>query len=211
MVGNERVRYCPECKLDVYNFSRMSDEDIEQTVSGRQGRLCARVSQRPRGTAVTRHSSVKFSIVMQRISRVTRIALTAAISVGPATGRSPHRTPEQNLFQIQQKPTGLALAVVDSNGAVIPKAQVTILNEKTRTETNGETDANGQFRVSDLPEGTYEITINIFGFETCKQSHIDVPGRAPLKFELHQQVIFVGEVAAPNRFHKFISKLRHIF
>jgi hypothetical protein len=214
MVGNERVRYCPECKLDVYDFSSMSDEDVRQVVSGGQQRLCARVRQRPDGTVMPRNSSLRFSIVMRRISRVSRIALTAAISVGPALGRPPHTTTEQKLFQIQQRPTGLALAVVDSNGAVIPNAQVTILNEKTRTETKGETDANGHFRVSDLPDGTYEITIDIFGFETYKQSHVDVPGRAPLKFQLRRQVDFVGEVVPvnhPNGFHKFISKLRHIF
>jgi hypothetical protein len=208
MVGNERVRYCPECKLDVYDFSSMSDEDVRQVVSGRQQRLCARVRQRPDGTVMPRNSSLRFSIVMRRISRVSRIALTAAISVGPALGRPPHTTTEQKLFQIQQRPTGLALAVVDSNGAVIPNAQVTILNEKTRTETKG------HFRVSDLPDGTYEITIDIFGFETYKQSHVDVPGRAPLKFQLRRQVDFVGEVVPvnhPNGFHKFISKLRHIF
>ena len=214
MVGNERVRYCPECKLDVYNFSSMTDEDVRQIVSGSKQRLCARVRQSPDGTVMPWNSSVRFSIVMRRISRVSRIALTAAISVVPALGRPPHTTAGQKLFQIEQRPTALALAVVDSNGAVIPKAQVTILNEKTITETKGETDANGQFRASDLPVGTYEITIDIFGFETYKQSHIDVPERAPLKFQLRRQVDFVGEVVPvnhPNGFHKFISKLRHIF
>src|ERR1700675_2336381 len=130
MVGNERVRYCPECKLDVYNFSSMTDEDVRQIVSGRQQRLCARVRQGPDGTVMPRSSSLRFSIVIRRISRVSRIALTAAISVGPALGRPPHGTTEQKLFPIQQRPTGLALAVVDTNGAVIPNAQVTILNEK---------------------------------------------------------------------------------
>jgi Carboxypeptidase regulatory-like domain len=214
MVGNESVRYCPECKLDVYNFSTMSDEEIEQIVSGSQQRLCARVRQRPDGTVMTRNSSVRFSIVMRRISRVAHIALTAAISVSPAMARPPHATPEQNLFQIQPRPTGIALIVVDSSGAAIPKARITILNEKTKTEIKGETDANGQFRVSELPDGTYEIRVDVFGFETFKQSHVDVPGRVPLRLQLHRQVDFVGKVAAvkhPNGFQKFISKLRHIF
>ena len=214
MVGNESVRYCPECKLNVYNFSTMSDEEIEQIVSGNQQRLCARVRQRPDGTVMTRNSSAKLSIVMRRISRVAHIALTAAISVSPATARPPHKTPEQNLFQIQLRPTGIALTVVDSSGATIPKARITILNEKTKTEIKGETDANGQFRVSELPDGTYEITVDVFGFETFKQSHVDVPNRVPLKLQLHRQVDFVGEVVAvkhPNGFPKFISKLRHIF
>jgi Carboxypeptidase regulatory-like domain len=214
MVGDERVRYCPDCKLDVYNFSSMSDEDVERIVPRREQRLCARVRQRPDGTVMTRNSSVSFSAVMQRISRAASIALAAAISVAPAMA-GPPRTPGHNLFQIQQTPGGLALAVVDRNGAVIPKARITIVNEKTKTKVSGETDANGQFRISDLPDGSYEITIEILGFKTLKQSHVDVPGSAvPLKLQLELQVDFVGEVVTvnhPNGFRKFISKLRHIF
>jgi hypothetical protein len=131
------VRYCPECKLEVYNFSIMSDEEIEQIVSGSQQRLCTRVRQRPDGTVMTRNSSVRLSIVMRRISRVAHIALTAAISVSPAMAKPPHTTPEQNLFQIQPRPTGIALTVVDSSGAAIPKARITILNEKIKTEIKG--------------------------------------------------------------------------
>jgi hypothetical protein len=85
---------------------------------------------------------------------------------------------------------------------------------RSKRRSRGETDANDQFRVSELPDGTYEITVDVFGFETFKQSHVDVPGRVPLKLQLHRQVNFVGEVAAvkhPNGFQKLISKLRHIF
>jgi hypothetical protein len=95
MVGDERVRYCPDCKLDVYNFSTMSDEDVERIVSRREQQLCARVRQRPDGTVMTRNSSVSFSVVMQRISRAASIALAAAISVAPAMAGPPRRTPGQ--------------------------------------------------------------------------------------------------------------------
>jgi hypothetical protein len=45
MAGDERVRFCPECKLNIYNFSEMSDADIENILSHRNGRLCARFYQ----------------------------------------------------------------------------------------------------------------------------------------------------------------------
>ncbi len=48
----------------------MTDEDVRQIVSGRQQRLCARVRQGPDGTVMPRNSSLRFSIVMRRISRV---------------------------------------------------------------------------------------------------------------------------------------------
>jgi len=213
MAGGERVRYCSECKLDVYDFSRVSDEDIRQVVFGRQQRLCARVRQRPDGTMLSQDSHPRFSNAMRRISRVGRIALTAAISVAPALGSPPPMRAEPELFQIQQKLRGLALAVVDIDGALVPKAEVTILNEKTKSEIKGRTDSSGQFRILDLPDGIYEIKIGALGFEPYQQSHVDVPVGAELRVEL-RRAYFVGEVALvnqPNRFHRFISKVRHIF
>lgn len=214
MVGNERVRFCPECHRDVYDFSRMSDKDVEQLVSRRQQRLCARVRQRPDGSVVTTGSSVSFDVLMRRISRLAGIALAAAISVGPAIAGPPPMTPGQKLFQIQQTLGELALTVVDPSGAAIPKARVTILNEKTNAKVDGETDANGQFRIPGLPDGSYEITIVSPGFQALKQSHVGVHGPALLKLQLQLQIGFVGEVVSINRpsgFRKFISKLRRIF
>jgi hypothetical protein len=105
------------------------------------------------------------------------------------------------------------LTVVDAIGAAIPKARVTILNEKTNAKVDGETDASGQFRITDLPDESYEITIDSLGFQTLKQSHVGVPGPAPLKLQLELRAYFIGEVAInhPSVFRKFISKLRHIF
>lgn len=47
MKGDERVRYCPECKLNVYNFDAMESAEIESLVRNREGRLCARFYARP--------------------------------------------------------------------------------------------------------------------------------------------------------------------
>ena len=40
MVGDERVRHCAACNLDVYNFSAMASAEVEQIVAEREGRLC---------------------------------------------------------------------------------------------------------------------------------------------------------------------------
>src|SRR5258708_2138620 len=69
MVGNERVRYCSQCKLDVYNFSEMARAEIEEIVAQREGRLCARFYQRSDGTMMTRNCPARFRVVMQRVSR----------------------------------------------------------------------------------------------------------------------------------------------
>jgi hypothetical protein len=50
MRGDERVRFCQHCRLNVYNLSAMEPEDAEALVREKEGRLCVRYYARPDGT-----------------------------------------------------------------------------------------------------------------------------------------------------------------
>jgi hypothetical protein len=54
MVGDDRVRFCAGCKLNVYNLSSMTEAEVKQLVGQREGRVCARFYQRADGTVLTR-------------------------------------------------------------------------------------------------------------------------------------------------------------
>jgi hypothetical protein len=198
MAGDERVRYCPECKLDVYNFSEMSDAEIGSIVSHREGRLCARFYQRSDGTMLTRNCPVALRAVVRRVSGFASAALAAMISVGPAFAKAPLTKNGPALFQIQPAQTGISLEVVDVTGAVVPKARVTIVNEKTKVKVDGETDARGQLRLVDLPAGSYEVTVLVPGFKILKQTHVSVPSKTPSRLQMEVGaslgvVVTVGE------------------
>jgi hypothetical protein len=53
MAGTERVRYCRQCRLRVYNLSAMSRTDAEQFIHQREGRTCVRFYRRADGTMLT--------------------------------------------------------------------------------------------------------------------------------------------------------------
>ncbi len=53
MRGDERVRFCDACKLNVYNLSDLSKREAEELVSRREGRLCVRFCRRGDGTVLT--------------------------------------------------------------------------------------------------------------------------------------------------------------
>jgi hypothetical protein len=53
MAGGDRVRFCPHCRLNVFNLSAMSRQEAEALVSGVTGRLCVRFFRRPDGTVMT--------------------------------------------------------------------------------------------------------------------------------------------------------------
>src|SRR5258708_20071013 len=54
MTGTNRVRHCSACNLNVYNFSAMTQDEIDDLVSGSRGsRLCVRIYRRADGTMLT--------------------------------------------------------------------------------------------------------------------------------------------------------------
>lgn len=58
MSGDERVRFCSDCKLNVYNFSAMSRTEAEELVRTAEGRLCGRFFRRADGTVLTQDCPV---------------------------------------------------------------------------------------------------------------------------------------------------------
>ena len=64
--------------------------------------------------------------------------------------------------------------VTDQSGAVIPSAQITISNESTSLKRETTSDTSGQFRILDLPEGTYTIMVTATGFQAFKKTGIPV-------------------------------------
>src|SRR5215472_2919723 len=42
MSGDDRVRHCSECNLNVYNLSEMTRAEAERLILSHEGRLCAR-------------------------------------------------------------------------------------------------------------------------------------------------------------------------
>jgi hypothetical protein len=77
MYGDERKRFCKECKLNVYNLSGMSREEAERLVTNSEGRLCIRFYRRPDGTIITQDCPAGWAKLKHR----TRIYATAAFSM----------------------------------------------------------------------------------------------------------------------------------
>src|SRR5262249_53876462 len=84
MPGTERVRFCPECQLSVYNFSAMSPTEIAAIVAAKTGRLCARFYQRPDGTMLTQNCPVGFRAAFLRATRLASASLSAILALAQA-------------------------------------------------------------------------------------------------------------------------------
>jgi hypothetical protein len=58
MHGDERVRRCAQCELDVFNLSELTRAEAQALVRARDGRLCVRFFRREDGTVVTKDCPV---------------------------------------------------------------------------------------------------------------------------------------------------------
>lgn len=53
MAGDERVRHCAQCQLNVYNLSAMDRAEAEAFVAENSGEACVRLYRRHDGTVLT--------------------------------------------------------------------------------------------------------------------------------------------------------------
>jgi hypothetical protein len=169
MTGNDRVRHCPECNLNVYNLSAMTVREAAHLVSSHQGRLCVRYYRRADGTILTEDCPGGARTPVRRVSRIAGAALSAAMTVTFVAAQTTPKYESQPLVQIDRNESGIALQVVDPAGAVIQNAQVTLLNQSSHKEQNRSTDASGNMRLLHLPSGSYRITVGSPGFESYSE------------------------------------------
>lgn len=84
MKGDDRVRFCEQCSLHVFNIAEISREDAEKLIVDTEGRLCARLYRRHDGTVITKDCPVGLIAARRKLtSGVVWLAgaLTACMSL----------------------------------------------------------------------------------------------------------------------------------
>jgi len=80
MRGNERVRFCDGCSMNVYNLSNMTKKDAESLIMSTEGRLCVRYYHRGDGTILTDNCPVGLRALKRRLSGFTRAVVSSVLS-----------------------------------------------------------------------------------------------------------------------------------
>jgi hypothetical protein len=80
MAGDEQVRFCSQCSLNVYNLSSMSTREAESLIARTEGRLCVRFYRRSDGTILTNNCPVGLRAIRRRLSRITTAIISAVLS-----------------------------------------------------------------------------------------------------------------------------------
>jgi hypothetical protein len=79
MSGNEKVRFCNQCQLNVYNLSGMTRREAEELITNTEGRLCIRFYRRTDGSVITKNCPVGLQALKRRVSRAATAFLSAVV------------------------------------------------------------------------------------------------------------------------------------
>jgi hypothetical protein len=86
MFGNERVRFCEQCQLNIYNLSEMSKAEAERLIGQAEGRLCVRYYRRRDGSIITQNCPVGLRAIKRKLSRVATAVASSLLSFFAAVG-----------------------------------------------------------------------------------------------------------------------------
>jgi hypothetical protein len=183
MAGDERVRHCTLCSLNVYNFAEMSRDEVRELLLRTEGRVCARLYRRADGTLLTRDCPAGLRALQRRASRIAA-ALIASLLTVPAwafggTSCKPRLKTTGSKVKIAIERVAAAqpavfAGIVRYDGAALPGVTITIHNEITNRQTVALTDANGAFSIAALTDGTYRVEITLAGFTPATIEHLEL-------------------------------------
>ena len=87
MIGNDQVRFCEHCTLEVHNLSLLTRNQAQRLVARSKGRLCIRYHHDSTGRPITLPVRQKLRRIGRRVSRLAAGAFTATLSVTSAVAQ----------------------------------------------------------------------------------------------------------------------------
>lgn len=211
MAGDERVRHCTLCSLNVYNFAEMTRAEVRELLVRTEGRVCARLYRRADGTVLTRDCPTGLRALRRRASRVAAASIALllslpAIAFGGMTGKKPRLKTHGSKVRItiQQVATpqpAVFSGVVLHEGSPLPGVSVTVRDEDSkRGEITAVTDVNGAFRIPALNDGIYRVDVELQGLSSARIEHLQLKAgevtHASVTLRLDpENMIVVGAIA----------------
>ena len=184
MSGNNQVRFCEHCRLRVTNLSSMTRPQAMRLIAESRGRLCVRYVQRDGGDILAKEIPRKLHQLSRRMSRLAAGAFSATLTLGAAAAQS--QSDNKRTLQPAQTQAVAAMTndasiggiVRDPNGALVPKASVTLTNAKTNTTFIYTTQDDGAYKFSLLEPGSYNLRVDAPGFSVIDKQDLEVSASA---------------------------------
>jgi Carboxypeptidase regulatory-like domain len=196
MTGDDRVRFCDQCQLNVYNLSALTRIEAESLIASTEGRLCGRFFRRPDGTVLTKDCPVGLRALRLRVSKrvaavfATIVSLTsAAFGQQTSSPDKPASCPTQTkITRLDTSKTSAANtisgSVHDILGGVVAEAVITINSASLNAPQTISSNKDGEFQFGILPAGTYSVTINGLAYEPLILDAVVIGGNEAIRIDV---------------------------
>lgn len=193
MEGDERVRFCRQCGLHVYNVASLTRTEADSLIARTEGRLCARLYRRADGTVLTNDCPRGLAAARRRVARAAGAALAAVLGLcggvfgqGKGKGAESCAACASKVERVASPGKGSTLkgTVIDPAQGTVPNALVRLVGKGSKRKYTAATSAEGAFEFTSLPPGTYEVEVSAPGFKTFKLKQLAVGTDEALRLEL---------------------------
>ncbi len=186
MKGNDRVRFCEHCDLSVNNLSEMTRKAALRLARQSKGGICVRYIKNPRTDAPV--FSDKLYQIARRVgvaASVLSTSLAVSIVVYAQDGASftkllNEKNETSDVSQnksVKSKETKTAVVsgiVTDPNGAVIPAANVSLIDENNNQNQNTLSNEEGVYKFKEVADGDYKIKVESLNFKNAEITGIKI-------------------------------------
>lgn len=171
MTGDNQVRRCNSCELNIYNISEMTEREVKDLVANREERLCIRLYKRADGTVITKDCPVGLRKFYKRTAQFAGAALTAILALFSAGFGQSNSEDEKacktagRIVSVESRNLTLVEGTItDANCTVIPGAKVTLINKDTNREYQVTSNKKGYYRILLNAPGRYQYRAEFPGF-----------------------------------------------
>ena len=204
MAGDERIRHCTLCDLNVYNFEAMTANEVRELILKTEGRLCARMYRRADGTLLTRDCPTGIQALRRRVSRFGSTVMSALLSVAALAGCATNRktqfsndgspmTLEVERVAARQQAALDGIVVEEQSGVPLPGVEIVIRNEADGHELRAITGENGAFTIPSPSKGRYRIEAKMAGLNSVIQ-HVTLKQNEVTRARITMRIATIGEV-----------------
>jgi hypothetical protein len=211
MSGGDKVRFCEHCALEVNNLSALSRKEAMRLVRQSEGRICVRYVKNPETNApvfaeklyqITRRAGIAAGVLGASLTLSTlAYAQGEAVNPAPQTQVENSIEKQSDRDKSESQTATISGSVLDANGAVIPRAEIKLINEKTGDVRTTNSNDEGFYEFKNVAAGTYRLESQVNYFKKRVVTDIAVDGRSETKMDLPLEVesptvaVMVGDIA----------------